>query len=330
MKLPRIPPALALFLLAPVVGELLSGSAPPAEFFTVFGFTVMSLLYGGGAVLARELKLRWRKGVGSLLLIGAAYGIIEEGVMVVSFQNPNWMDIGVLGEFGRWMGVNWVWAVELTIYHAIVSITVPVMLVELAYPQRKAEPWLRGRWSQLVPLLFLGDVGVGYFLFATFTGYSPPLPQLALFIVLSIVFLYLAYLLPTDWLRRGKHSMRSPRYYFVVTFIGSVASGFVFGVLPERLGFSGAPFLVIVLGMALIFGLFSALARYDWSQATPLHYHRLLFGSLFIFILASYLQEMDTSRPDNTTGMSVVGTVFLLGFLWLGHRGDFEKSLIKE
>jgi len=320
LKLPRIPPALALFLLSPVVGELLSGSAPPAEFFTVFGFTVMSLLYGGGAVLARELKIRWKKGVGSLLLIGAAYGIIEEGVMVASFQNPNWMDVGVLGSFGRWMGVNWVWAVELTIYHAIVSITVPVMLVELAYPHRKEEAWLHGRWRQLVPFLFLGDVGIGYFLFAEFTGYAPPLPQLVLFIVLSIIFLYLAYLLPGDWVRRGKREMRSPRYYFMVTFLGSIGSGFIFGVLPERLGFSGAPILVIFIGVVLIFGLFRTLASYDWSQATPLHYHRLLFGSLFIFILFSYLQEMDASRLDDTTGMSIVGTIFLIAFLWLGRK----------
>lgn len=320
LKLPRIPPALALFLLSPVVGELLSGSAPPSEFFTVFGFTVMSLLYGGGAVLARELKIRWKKGVGSLLLIGAAYGIIEEGVMVASFQNPNWMDLGVLGSFGRWMGVNWVWAVELTIYHAIVSITVPVMLVELVYPLRKEQPWLYGRWRQLVPFLFLGDVGIGFFLFAEFTGYTPSVLQYLFFIVLSVVFLGFAYLLPSDWVRRGKRAMRRPRYYFIVTFLGSIASGFVFGVFPERLGFTGAPMLVIFIGVVIILGLFRGLASYDWAKAAPMHYHRLLFGSLFIFILFSYLQEMDANRLDDTTGMGTVGTIFLLGFLWLGRN----------
>jgi hypothetical protein len=320
LKLPRIPPALALFLLSPVIGELLSGSAPPAEFFTVFGFTVMSLLYGGGAVLARELKIRWKKGVGSLLLIGAAYGIIEEGVMVASFQNPNWMDLGVLGSFGRWMGINWVWTVELTIYHAIVSITVPVMLVELVYPLRKDQPWLSGRWRQLVPLLFLGDVGIGFFLFSEFTGYTPSVLQYLFFIVLSVVFLGFAYLLPSDWVRRGKQAMRSPRYYFMVTFLGSIGSGFVFGVLPDSLGFTGAPILVIFIGLALILGIFRSLASYDWAKATSMHYHRLLFGSLFIFILFSYLQELDASRLDDTTGMGIVGTVFLLAFLWLGRK----------
>jgi hypothetical protein len=167
----RIPPAIALFLLSPVVGELLSGSAPPAEFFTPFGFTIMTLLYGGGALVARELKVRWGKGMGSLLLLGAAYGILEEGVMVASFFSPYWPDLGVLGVFGRWMDVNWVWAVELTAYHAFVSITVPVILVELAYPDVKAEPWLRGTWRRVVPLLLAGDVVFGFLLFSTLQNY---------------------------------------------------------------------------------------------------------------------------------------------------------------
>jgi len=33
MRIPKPPPAIVLFLLAPAIGELLSGSAPPLEFF---------------------------------------------------------------------------------------------------------------------------------------------------------------------------------------------------------------------------------------------------------------------------------------------------------
>ena len=203
LKLPRVSPVVVLFFLSPVIGELLSGSAPPSEFFTVFGFTIMSLLYGGGAVVAREIKIRWRKGVGSLLLIGAAYGILEEGLMVASFQNPTWMDLGVLGVFGRWLGVNWVWAVELTFYHALVSITVPVLLVELLYPERRHLPWLHGRWRWIVPMLLLVDVVAGLFIFAEFTGFRPPLPQYLFFVAACLFFLYLANKLPSSWAREG-------------------------------------------------------------------------------------------------------------------------------
>lgn len=320
LKIPRIPPPLTLFFLSPLVGELLSGSAPPSEFFTVFGFTIMSLLYGGGAVVAREIKVRWKKGVGSLLLIGAAYGILEEGLMVASFQNPNWMDLGTLGVFGRWLGVNWVWSFELIIYHAIVSITVPILLVELIYPEEKANPWLRGYWWWIVPLFLFTDVVFGFFIFTEFTSFSPPILQYFMFFLLSIFFLFTAYRFPNDWARNGTKTMRKPRYYFIITFIGSLASGIIFGVLPENLGFRYAPIIVVLLELVLLFLVFRHIVSFNWAVATPLHYHRLLFGSLFIFILFSFLQEMDQNRLDDTTGMGIVGTLFLIGFLLLGRR----------
>ena len=57
----RIPPALVLYLLSPVIGELLSGSAPPVEFFNPFGLIILPALYGSGALLVREVTLRWQK-----------------------------------------------------------------------------------------------------------------------------------------------------------------------------------------------------------------------------------------------------------------------------
>ena len=58
------------------------GISTPAEFFNPFGFVILTILYGGGAVLIRELTIRWQKSWVSLLVLGAAYGIIEEELMV--------------------------------------------------------------------------------------------------------------------------------------------------------------------------------------------------------------------------------------------------------
>ena len=74
-------PGLALFFLSPLIGELLSGSAPPAEFFNPVGFIMLAVLYGGGAILAREMTHRWDKSWPTLLVLGAAYGVAEEGLM---------------------------------------------------------------------------------------------------------------------------------------------------------------------------------------------------------------------------------------------------------
>jgi hypothetical protein len=50
----------------------------------------------------------------------------------------------------------------------------------------------------------------------------------------------------------------------------------------------------------------------------------LVSGPTLLFILASPLQELDSSRPDDTSGMIIVGTAFLLllAFLWLKIRRD--------
>ncbi|MCB2172604.1 hypothetical protein KQH65_07695 [archaeon] len=324
---PRIPPALVLFLLSPAVGELLSGSSPPTEYFTVFGFTVMTLLYGGGALIARELKIKWGKGIGSLLLLGASYGIFEEGLMVASFQNPSWQDIGILGEYGRWLGINWVWAVELTFYHALISITVPILIVELAYPSLRDKPLLHGRWRKIVPVLFFADIVFGYFAFPYETGFKPPIPPYLLILFMALLFAYLAYLLPRDQARHGVKPMRSPRYYSVICFLGSIACGMVFWVLPNILTFSLGPLLVILIGTLFLLGFFRHLASFDWSNSSPLHRHGLVFGSLFVFIIFSVLQEFDGSRLDDTTGMSLVGVSFFIGLVLLRRRIIKQSSI---
>jgi hypothetical protein len=115
-----------LFFLSPITAELLTGSAPPAEFFNPFSLLVLTALYGSGAILVRELALRWRKGWPTILILGAAYGIVEEGLMVKSFFDPQWVDLGPLGVYGRWAEVNWVWSLGLTLFHAVWSIGIPI------------------------------------------------------------------------------------------------------------------------------------------------------------------------------------------------------------
>jgi len=328
-ELPRIrpPPALVLFLLAPAVGELLSGSSPPAEYFTPFGFTIMTALYGGGAVLCRELKVRWRKGMGSLLLLGAAYGVLEEGLMVASFFNPAWPDLGALGVFGRWLGVNWVWAVELTLYHAIVSITVPVMLVELAYPDRRGTPWLGSGWLRAVALIFGADIVGGLILFSVITDYKPTEAQIIFSALLAAGFALLARRLPADWARRGSRPMKRPLFYGALTTLGAVASGAVFWVLPSIQNPLLHPAIVATLGALLDVLLIRRLADYDWRKSTDLHRFTVASGSLSLFVAFAFLQELDRTRTDNRAGMSLVGLSFLVGLALLGMkvRGRSER-----
>jgi hypothetical protein len=319
-----LPPWLALLLLAPAMGELLSGSSPPAEFFQPFGFTIMVALYGCGALVCRELKVRWRKGVGTLMLLGCGYGVLEEALMVASFYNPSWMDLGVLAGFGRALGVNWVWAVELTIYHALFSIVTPVLLVELAYPSRKATPWLTDRRLKIVAAVLLLDVAAGFILFASMLGFWPPAAQYLLGIAATLGFIYAAHRLPSDWARKGAKPMRRPVFYTAVGFLAALGSALTFGWLPSISDSSIHPLLVCVVGVALVYGVVRYLVGFMWREAMKSHLMGLVSGPVLLFILVSLLQELDASRPDDTSGMIIVGAAFLLllAMLWLKIRRD--------
>src|SRR5512136_2777824 len=95
-----LPPAWALWFASPILGELVSGSSPLNEYINPFTILTLGMLYGSGAILVRELVIHWKKGWFSLLLLGMAYGIYEEGLMVRSFFDPNWMDLDKLNVYG--------------------------------------------------------------------------------------------------------------------------------------------------------------------------------------------------------------------------------------
>lgn len=152
-----------LFFLSPLIGEGLSGSTPPLNFLNPGVLFLLGSIYGSGALLVRDYARRWNKGWRSILILGAAYGIIEEGIMTRSFFNPNWPVLGSLSTYGRWLGVNWVWSEWLTIFHAIFSITIPIFLVELTYPRTKTQVWLSTRSRRLFHGLLIFAVILGFF-----------------------------------------------------------------------------------------------------------------------------------------------------------------------
>lgn len=320
MKKPRIPPVFTLFVLAPMIGELLSGSSPPTEFFNPIGFLLLASLYGSGAIVVRELKIRWKKGFRAVLLLGAAYGILEEGLMVKSFFDPNWMDLGILGSFGRWMGVNWVWSEMLIIYHAVFSITIPIVLVELAYPERKNERWTSNRSFKGFITLLVAVTAIG-FLFLT--PYVPRLPHYLLTIVAMILFIYLAYKLPAEKEKAEIKNIAKARSLWITGLASTAAFFLIFWLDPYLLNH---PIIVMVLGIALVLGMLKFLNRFNWktpkSSLDPL---AIVAGALSFLILLTPLQELDATRQDNPAGMSLVGLAAIMGLLLL--RSKVKKDV---
>ncbi len=142
-------PLLFLLLLTPGIPEYLSASSQltvmvinPVLFFL---FLAANLgLYGSGVILIREAMIRWRKGWASVFLLGAAYGIAEEGLDLWTLFYSNAGPVGTLGYYGHWLGVNWVWTMGLVIFHSVYSIGLPIFLFGLAFPELKSKSLVSG------------------------------------------------------------------------------------------------------------------------------------------------------------------------------------------
>ena len=306
-------PALALFLLAPITGELLSGSSPPVEFFT-FSWIFIVGLYGSGAVIIRELAVRWDKGWLSILVMGAAYGIIEEGLEVKSFFDPNWVDIGILGSYGRWAGVNWVWSLELTIFHCVFSIAIPILLVTLLFHSHSERRWVKDRTLYLLFLLLGFNVAIG-FLFLT--PYRPDPAAYIMAIGLVISLFMAARALPGSLFPPSGRAPARPRRFYAVGLLFAIGLFLISWVVP----WTATPAIITFLLLAL---LGSSCLYYvlrisgNGGSWGPRHRLALAAGALTFFMALSFIQEL--SGPDNMIGMSLVGLGYALFILCLWAR----------
>ena len=120
----RFAPVATVVLLAPLIGEVLFGAIPLSRL--PFGLLGVAGLYGGGAILVRELVRRRRLGVAWLVILGLAYGLIEEGLVLQSLFDQHYPGLDFLGRYGHWVGVNWVWLEFIVPYHAVFSIAIPI------------------------------------------------------------------------------------------------------------------------------------------------------------------------------------------------------------
>jgi len=151
----RARPVMFLLLLAPLVAEVLWGTTTVSEFPV---YLIQIGLYGGGAVLIREVVRRWGGGWPSILLLGAAYGAIEEGLL-----EPNWFTPALQTHpYGVAAGVFWTYAVWNIGYHAVFSIAIPVLLTELAFPAWRDKPWLGRTGVSVVGAVYaVNAAGIG-------------------------------------------------------------------------------------------------------------------------------------------------------------------------
>ena len=240
---------LLLSFLSPFIAEVLSGSTPPLEVITEpLSFPLLWAFYGVGVIFVREAWIRWGRNYLSLMLLGFSYGIFEEGIIIKSWYNPNWPDLGVFAYYGRIWGINTTWAVWLTIFHSIMSITAPIIIVDYIYPNLRNEKFVEKR--NFIPLLLLIAIP-SILLYVFLAQYNAPLPQYLLSLILFLLFIIIARKIEKESLMPSKWASRHP---FLYGFAISLLLFLVFTAIPHS---SLNPLIPMLLGIFIVLHFYS-------------------------------------------------------------------------
>lgn len=154
----RVVPAIVLFVLSPLVAEFLLGDFTLAALGSLL---FLAPMYGGGAVLIREVARRNGLAWPGIALLALAYGLLEEGIVTQSLFNPDYAGAHLLDRgFVPALGIAVPWTVYVLALHTVWSISVPIAVVE-EWTDRRTVPWLRTPGLVLISVVFvLGTAAV--------------------------------------------------------------------------------------------------------------------------------------------------------------------------
>ncbi|MGV9763542.1 hypothetical protein [Micromonospora tulbaghiae] len=159
----RLVPVVALLLLAPWTAECVWGG------FTLTGmpFVVLVLapMYGGAALLIRETARRLGLGWPGIVLLAAAFGVVQAGLVDQSLFNPGFLDDTQFADtraaaeatLVSGLGFSARQAVDYVGNHVALTICASIALVESYLGAgRRSRPWLGRPGLVVAALLWLG------------------------------------------------------------------------------------------------------------------------------------------------------------------------------
>jgi hypothetical protein len=331
MVAPTDPPSnrrviLYLVLLAAFLPEMITGSTPPEGWLNPIQALLNLWLYGAGVLAVREIAIRWKLGYPGILTLGAAYGILEEGLAVTTFFNPFLPQVGVLAFYGRLAGVNWVWAVWLSTFHAMFSIAIPIFLIEWHWPKLRGHSLLSDRLLGLdLVLLGLSAVTINALVHAFSPYQEDPLVYVGALAAIGLLAYAANHWADRVWCwipPRGRAFSR--RTYAVAGFLFLLLSFLIYaggpslGGLPalsivDGLGLAGIAVLMMrrtaehpdgeLLQFAFVAGAIGMFCAFDWFLVIAGHVTMVVPSFLFAYLVVRLYRER--SAVGAPTGASL-------------------------
>ncbi|GGM02750.1 MULTISPECIES: hypothetical protein [Micromonospora] len=322
----RVLPVLAILFGAPVSAEFLqaylpaTGDAPEM----LLSLLILAPLYGGAALLIREVAVRWGLGWTGVLLLAAAFGVAMPGLVDLSLFVEHNDDIAYWDELRQGtlvhgLGVAAFPAMSWVAGHVLMSVGAPLAVFHVLAPRHRGRPLLGpvgivliGLLSALVALLIRSDTDRQYH------------PGLASTLVVIAIVVTLGAVAMTRVGRPVKTGDRAPAPTWALVLIGAVGM-FSFDVLP--------PIWVGVAVLALLLVTAAALVRW-WSKATAWSGRQigaLTAGALVSRTLIGFLAPV----PEGVSlaaklSQNALMLAAVLGLAWLLLRGNKLPTVDSE
>ncbi len=296
----RVKPALSLVLLAPLIAEYLLGSL---SFKQLALFPIMALMYGAGALFVREVTRRSGRGWPTIILLGLAYGVIEEGLATQSLFNPHYLGLHLLDYgFIPALGIGGPWTVYVVVLHVAWSIAVPIGFVEALFSDRRTTPWLQKTGftiSGIVYLLGVALVNFGSKQKEKFNASGTQLAMTALVAALLVVAAFVFFRPRENKPARPEPVRWRPLSLGVLAFV----MGSVFHLITQLGGNYLAPWVAVVIALAIPLGMVAAVSRASKSAAwTDAYTDALMLGGLAAYAWLGFFLTVRLHGADSLPG----------------------------
>jgi putative Ca2+/H+ antiporter (TMEM165/GDT1 family) len=300
-------PVAVLIFLSPVLAELLMGVVHLSNLWLLV--PEMSV-YGTAALLIREVARRRRRGWGTLLVLGIAFAIAEECMILQTSLTPQFFPPAFDANFGWAHGVQWIYLTAMLWYESMYAIVLPIYLTEMLFPAQRDERWLSENGLAITAGVFvLASIGawqlwsrVGLQRYGPSAYQVPPLYIVAALAVIAFLVAGILLIKPNARFAR-KADRRAPRPWLVwlLSFGFSLVWFFliILAYLPAASLNGMPPFIPIGVGLAwigiglLVVRRISAAA--DWGDRQRL---ALIFGASVASMLGGTLVVLADAPID--------------------------------
>lgn len=280
----RVLPAIGLFFLAPLVAEFLLGDLP---INLLVALVVLAPMYGGGALLIREVARRTGRGWPHIFVMALAYGIFEEAFTTQTLFNPNYLHLNLhllQPAYIPAFGIGGWWTVYVLTLHTVWSVSVSIALAESLVPDRATKPWLQGPGLAVTGVLFLFGVAASTGMTLKQDRFRGSPLQFAVAGVICAVVLCAAFLFPRRRMLKSTSFCSVPSV--ALTGLVALAAGSTFLVVPSQWGW-GAVGVYAALDVAMITLVLRWSRSSGWSS---LHRLALAGGAALAYAWHAFMQ----------------------------------------